>query len=63
MKNRYTIVKTDVSADTHDKTDIDFDKLLCDGILLSLRDLGHLCEIEYRRARVIVIEKLGEQRK
>lgn len=63
MKNRYTIVKTDVSADKNAKNDIIFDRLLCEGILLSLRDLGHLCEMEYRRASVIVIEKMGEQRK
>ena len=63
MKNRYIMVKTDVSGDANAKSDIVFEKLLCEGILLSLRDMGLLCEVEYRKARVKVIEKLGEQRK
>ena len=59
MKNRYAMVKAETADNGRLKNDRIFEKMLCEGILLSLRDLGYLCEIEYRRAREMISEKIG----
>ena len=61
MRNRYTMVKTDVIYREPLRNDAMFEKLLSEGILLTLRDLGYLCEAEYRRVRDTVAERLMEQ--
>lgn len=59
MKNRYTMVKAESSDNAMLKNDRIFEKMLCEGILLSLRESGYLCENEYRRARKMISEKIG----
>lgn len=63
MKNRYTMINSGLSDGSKLKIGNMFNRLLCEGIILSLRDSGHICEMEYRRARITVDQKFGEKRK